>query len=1556
MFSDGAQAQLSEPMARWESADADPSVLAQRLRFPYACNVVAPNRFMKSAMSEQMTSYEQNDMKKSGIPTRELINLYEKFADGGFSIIITGAIMVNGKDLEAPGNVIIDKDLDSEERRAAFKEWTQTAKKNGSVFLAQLFHPGKKAANLPTKTNFDINSLTQVQINDLVEQYAYAATFAQECGFDGIEISCAYFFALGQFLTDGANTRSDEYGGSLENRSRILFRIIQAIRMRVRRPNSFAIGLKLFSGNFEPGYNEEEFSDFIRHVEKTGFDYIAITGGHYYLLKEMKTSKDSTEKHEHFYQAAVPAIKRNLTRTKLYMNGGFLTLADMCEAINDGWTMGVSLARPVAAEPGLPSKLLKGEVKGAVKSLIDPLDFTTSQQIAGTQLWQHGWFLPVMDASNPEHIEQYKKDLAAYEERKLAAEENNSEPIIGYPKMVLCAEESVEPTVNGFEASASEQPGEDITLDVDASKKSEEEQNEMTEEHIHRVVKKQLDSGDASADLHEKTIEDTVHTIIKKSSGDEHEGIEIIEETIEKVIKTEQVFAEPLHDFSTVDSSEAAQGELKEEAHEAGTEITEAPAVPEQQDSVPYGIDHEAGQDAGEAPVADLGVAEALEAERRVVEEVESKHDAVEEPQAKQDTNEAPPISDEMLHEAAHDKEEKLLDKLEQTAAEAPTSEEPLHEVAHDKDEDNLQKLEHGAVEAPTSEQPLSDAAHDKDENLLDKLEQTAVEAPTSEEPLHEIAHDKDEEDKLEKLEHGALEAPTSEEPLPEVAHDKDEGDLQNLEHGAFKTPTSEEPPHEVANDIKEDELQKLEHGAVEAPTSEQTQGGVAHEKGEDELQKPERGAVESPTSEGPLNGVVDDKAEDKLHKLFDDVAQKVEKLAHDVAQKVEGVQELIEEVAHEEEHDRLHESAANEAAEVTARTHDEVTSDKGHEEPDSYENRTPTCYLVFLKSERTEAEANEQPTADEERPKDKAESATQIIKEPVDISSELGDESKVEGLPDGVEEASVLVKEESLAAEKPTEGEKEAPNGREDEPTHIDETPIEEAHVMKEGGVTEASPGDKPGEMHADEGMPDAEGSKAPTEKEPISEVISGINSENEPIISGVTLDESRPEPEGAVNESNIEPQVIESVAKEDDVKIGGDHLDEVDNTQRSATDIIAETIPPVGTVIEEYAHIVTKVSDEYAPQSDQPTEAHEEFQDVRESFDEKLQPTEQVESEGATGGEASNHVGEMKETDLELEEAVSKISADVTHAALDQVSEDYHDVIHQPPSTTHATLFGSSAANEEPLELDHLERLEHSDELKSTEDSQTPAVAHEDALENQPSQNKHDDTTEEVTKATTTLTSGLTNGAPEQHDVKQHHEPAVSEKKSHGFGFITSALPDSVQSLFSSKKTKVSSPHDEPSGTAEREHTSQGNAIDEAFDKLDEAASEALHEAFDRIAHELPTKEAGAETPVETSKEVIGGLSPEHVPIVSGLVAGDEGSLGASHSNVGEQEVLSEKVDGSVMSKTDDANGSSHSSEYHRETRVVMETRNGKTHGYVFESSHDKKGLDEMDFEFIH
>uniref|UniRef100_A0A915PGL1 NADH:flavin oxidoreductase/NADH oxidase N-terminal domain-containing protein n=1 Tax=Setaria digitata TaxID=48799 RepID=A0A915PGL1_9BILA len=578
-----------EPTARWESPEIDQEAvkmfLGERLRFPYASNVIAPNRMMKSAMSEQLATYDENDMTKSGIPTRELINLYEKFADGGFGTIVTGCIMINGKDIEAPGNVIIDKELDSDERRSAFQEWAQCTKRSGSIIIAQLFHPGKYAADLPHKTDFDINKLTRNQIGELINQYAYAASYAQQCGFNGVEISCAYFFALGQLITSGSNTRSDEFGGELDNRAKILFKIIQAIRMKISKPSRFVIGLKLFCGNFEPDYKEETFGEFIHNVEvtvshnyryvsasfltslelialsfglvttaKTGFDYITVTGGHYNLIKDLKRG-DDPKKCEYFYQKFVLTMKKHLTRTKLFMNGGFVTVGDMLAAVQNGWAAGISLARPVAAEPDLPKRLLAGEVKGATKSLFEPLDYAVEKEFAGSQLWQHGYLITVMDASNPDHVEQFKKDLHFHEKQRSQAAANGGDLVIGYPKTILHPElldedmlrriqQSEAKTVSSEVITSDEQPPEPEAGVVPLTGKVDDAQNELVEEETIHVTKKQLDYG-AACDLQENTVEDSIHTVVKRHENVDDVGVEIIEETIEKVVLTQSDFSEP---------------------------------------------------------------------------------------------------------------------------------------------------------------------------------------------------------------------------------------------------------------------------------------------------------------------------------------------------------------------------------------------------------------------------------------------------------------------------------------------------------------------------------------------------------------------------------------------------------------------------------------------------------------------------------------------------------------------------------------------------------------------------------------------------------------------------------------------------------------------------------------------------------------------------------------------------------------------------------------------------------------------------------------------------
>ncbi|VDK70393.1 unnamed protein product, partial [Onchocerca ochengi] len=422
--------------------------------------------------------------------------------------------------------------------------------------------PGKYAADLPHKTDFNINKLTRKEISELINDYAYAACYAQQCGFNGVEISCAYFFALGQLITSSANTRNDEFGGNLENRVKILFKIIQAIRMKICKPSRFVIGLKLFCGNFEPDYNADAFGEFVHNVEKTGFDYIAITGGHYNLIKDLKRN-DDPKNCEYFYQKFVLAIRNNLTRTKLFMNGGFVTLPEMVAAVRDGWAAGVSLARPVAAEPDLPKRLFAGEVKGATKSLFDPLDYSIEQNFAGSQLWQHAYMLTVMDASNPDHIELFKRNLHLHEKQKSVGE-----LVIGYPKTIVNPElldegmlERIYQSSRGIESIADERK---LTTDIVNS------DSELIEEETHHVVKKQLEYG-APGDLQENIVEDSIRKVVKRHENVSDGGVDVIEETIEKVTLTQSDFLEsprresaqlPKPEAVTDDSSKHANGVL----------------------------------------------------------------------------------------------------------------------------------------------------------------------------------------------------------------------------------------------------------------------------------------------------------------------------------------------------------------------------------------------------------------------------------------------------------------------------------------------------------------------------------------------------------------------------------------------------------------------------------------------------------------------------------------------------------------------------------------------------------------------------------------------------------------------------------------------------------------------------------------------------------------------------------------------------------------------------------------------------------------------------------
>lgn len=129
---------------RYTSEDVDPSPLAQPLHFTFSGRS-APNRFLKSAMTERLSSFHPTDLPTRGVPSTNYVNLYRRWGEGQIGLMISGNIQIEYDHLEAAGNAIITRDANFEgERFERFREAASEGKKNGSLFVGQVSHPGRQ--------------------------------------------------------------------------------------------------------------------------------------------------------------------------------------------------------------------------------------------------------------------------------------------------------------------------------------------------------------------------------------------------------------------------------------------------------------------------------------------------------------------------------------------------------------------------------------------------------------------------------------------------------------------------------------------------------------------------------------------------------------------------------------------------------------------------------------------------------------------------------------------------------------------------------------------------------------------------------------------------------------------------------------------------------------------------------------------------------------------------------------------------------------------------------------------------------------------------------------------------------------------------------------------------------------------------------------------------------------------------------------------------------------------------------------------------------------------
>lgn len=144
--------------------------------------------------------------------------------------------------------------------------------------------------------------MTEKEIEDVINHFTFSAEFCKKVGFDGVEIHGAHGYLISQFLSPKTNLRTDKWGGSLENRSRILFEIIKNVRKRVGY-NKFILGLKINSADFQKGgFSAEDSENIIKILDKNNdMDFVELSGGTYEKVVAVTGLKESTKKREGFF-------------------------------------------------------------------------------------------------------------------------------------------------------------------------------------------------------------------------------------------------------------------------------------------------------------------------------------------------------------------------------------------------------------------------------------------------------------------------------------------------------------------------------------------------------------------------------------------------------------------------------------------------------------------------------------------------------------------------------------------------------------------------------------------------------------------------------------------------------------------------------------------------------------------------------------------------------------------------------------------------------------------------------------------------------------------------------------------------------------------------------------------------------------------------------------------------------------------------------------------------------------------------------------------------------
>lgn len=310
------------------------------------------NRFLRSATMESMAVAD-------GQVGRALLRLYHDLAQGGCGLIITGATAVtaDGRAWAHQLGAWDEAQVEGLSRLARLIHRTNPAAR----CAVQLHHVGAAGGGYSYGSlvqGFDLNQAGEEEIRELARCFGRAAARVRRAGFDAVAVHGAHGYLVSQFFSPVFNQRSDQWGGSRENRARFLLLVQEEIRREAGE--DFPVLWKVNTDDFLPeGADQDDYAWLAGQLARAGARLIELSGGVKEQAKLRNRLRREAGEREAYFLPALRAFRSAVGEVPLALTGGLRSRQAMEDVLQAGADM-VGLCRPLISEPDFPNRLLHG--------------------------------------------------------------------------------------------------------------------------------------------------------------------------------------------------------------------------------------------------------------------------------------------------------------------------------------------------------------------------------------------------------------------------------------------------------------------------------------------------------------------------------------------------------------------------------------------------------------------------------------------------------------------------------------------------------------------------------------------------------------------------------------------------------------------------------------------------------------------------------------------------------------------------------------------------------------------------------------------------------------------------------------------------------------------------------------------------------------------------------------------------------------------------------------------------------------------------------------------